>query len=92
MKKRNNMQVNYLYIKDRKAIKTHKCAICKSNITAREVYTVSTMLRLGKGFLEIKSCLFHSIKDILNSTKRNLKKHERRLLGFSPMRRRNLPE
>ena len=54
-----------LCTRDQKAIKEHKCSICKGTITKREVYTVGALVPIGRrGYRNFKMCLMHSRKDI----------------------------
>ena len=56
-----------LGLKEQKAIKEHKCSICKGLITKGEVYTVATLIPMGrKKYINKKACLMHPLEDIFN--------------------------
>ena len=58
------MTPNKIIIEDRKAIKEHKCNICKSKIYKKEYYTCITKFVIGTGYVNIKMCLHHSLKKV----------------------------
>ena len=60
---------NRVLLKSRKARKGHDCDMCFNTIEAGEHYTSASAQRPKAGFVNVKACLSHRWKEIIEFVK-----------------------